>query len=88
RGNEVQVAGAGLARNTGLIQAPQGDVTLTAQRVEQAGVVGSTTSVDARGTIHLDARGNGAAVTLTESAVSAILVDAGLATALDGQRGS
>ncbi|MFY3147190.1 filamentous hemagglutinin family protein [Achromobacter xylosoxidans] len=88
RGNEVQVAGAGLARNTGLIQAPQGDVTLTAQRVEQAGVVVSTTSVDARGTIHLDARGNGAAVTLTESAVSAILVDAGLATALDGQRGS
>ncbi|EFV87019.1 hypothetical protein HMPREF0005_05880, partial [Achromobacter xylosoxidans C54] len=38
--------------------------------------------------IHLDARGNGAAVTLAESAVSAILVDAGLATALDGQRGS
>ncbi|WYX21985.1 filamentous hemagglutinin N-terminal domain-containing protein [Achromobacter xylosoxidans] len=87
RGNEVQVAGAGLARNTGLIQAPQGDVTLTAQRVEQAGVVVSTTSVDARGTIHLDARGNGAAVSC-DSAVSAILVDAGLATALDGQRGS
>ncbi|WP_116522578.1 filamentous haemagglutinin family protein [Achromobacter insuavis] len=88
RGNEVQAAGDGLARNTGLIQAPQGDITLAARRVEQAGVLVSTTSVDARGTIHLDARGTGAAVTLAESAVSAILVDASLTTALDGQRGS
>ncbi len=88
RGNEVQITGQGLARNTGLIQAPQGDITLTGQRVEQAGVAVSTTSVDARGTIHLDARGSGAAVTLRESAVSAILVDASLTTALDGQRAS
>ncbi len=88
RGNEAQTTGAGLVRNTGLIQAPQGDITLTAQRVEQAGVLVSTTSVDARGTIHLDARGAGAAVTLSESAISAILVDASLTTALDGQRGS
>ncbi|WP_454695736.1 filamentous haemagglutinin family protein [Achromobacter aegrifaciens] len=88
RGNEVQAAGQGLARNTGLIQAPQGDITLAAQRVEQAGVLVSTTSVDARGTIHLDARGKDAAVTLGETAVSAILVDASLATALDGQRNS
>lgn len=88
RGNEAQAVGAGLVRNTGLIQAPQGDVTLTAQRVEQAGVLVSTTSVDARGTIHLDARGNGAAVTLADGAVSAILVDASLTTALDGQRAS
>ncbi len=88
RGNEVQAAGQGLARNSGLIQSPQGDITLTGLRVEQAGVVLSTTSVDARGTIHLDARGSGAAVTLRESAVSAILVDTSLTTALDGQRAS
>ncbi|WP_198299160.1 filamentous haemagglutinin family protein [Bordetella genomosp. 13] len=88
RGSEVLAAGVGTVRNTGLIQSPLGDVTLAANRIEQAGVLAATTSVDARGTIHLTATGADSAVTLREGAVNAILLDASTATALDGQRDS
>ncbi|WP_218188588.1 two-partner secretion domain-containing protein, partial [Bordetella ansorpii] len=88
RGSEVLVSGAGTVRNTGLIQSPLGDVTLAANQVEQAGVLATTTSVDARGTIHLTATGEGSAITLREGAVNAILLDASTSTALDGQRDS
>ena len=88
RGSEVVASGAGAVRNTGLIQSPLGDVTLTANQVEQAGVLAATTSVDARGTLHLTATGAGSAVTLREGAVNAILLDGSTATALDGQRDS
>ncbi|UIP18682.1 filamentous hemagglutinin family protein [Achromobacter deleyi] len=86
RGNEVTAAGEGLARNTGLIQSPQGDITLTASAVEQAGVLASTTSVNHRGTIHLNASGDKGSVRLAQNAVSAILVDASADVALDTQR--
>ncbi|WP_197488242.1 filamentous hemagglutinin family protein [Bordetella ansorpii] len=88
RGSEVLVSGGGTVRNTGLIQSPLGDVTLAANQVEQAGVLATTTSVDARGTIHLTATGADSAVTLREGAVNAILLDASTSTALDGQRDS
>ncbi|WP_032971899.1 two-partner secretion domain-containing protein, partial [Bordetella hinzii] len=86
RGNAVEPGGAGQVRNTGLVQAPLGDVTLAGHKVEQVGVVAATTSVDARGTVHLTARGAGAEITLGEGAVTAVLVDASKSAALDGQR--
>lgn len=86
RGNEVTAAGAGTVRNTGLIQSPQGDITLVANVVEQAGVLASTTSVNSRGTIHLTASGSDGRITLAQGAVSAILIDADGGTALDTLR--
>lgn len=86
RGSEIVPAGSGVAVNRGLIMSPLGDITLAARTVEQAGVLASTTSVDARGTIHLNGAGADASVTLRPDAVTAILVDAENATALDGQR--
>uniref|UniRef100_UPI00359FB07F two-partner secretion domain-containing protein n=3 Tax=Pseudomonadati TaxID=3379134 RepID=UPI00359FB07F len=86
RGNEVLPSGDGIVRNRGLVLAPLGDITLAARQVEQAGVLAATTSVDARGTIHLNASGANGAVTLASAATTAILVDADGATALDGQR--
>ncbi|SAI65713.1 Heme:hemopexin utilization protein A [Bordetella ansorpii] len=66
---------AGLVRNSGLILAREGDITLAGRMVEQAGVAVSTTSVNTRGTIHLlnsanDARGK---VALGAGAVTAIV---------------
>ena len=86
RGSEVAPSGSGVVANRGLILSPQGDITLAARTVEQAGVLASTTSVDARGTIHLNGTGADAAVALRPGAITAILVDADNATALDGQR--
>ena len=86
RGNEVTATGSGLARNTGLIQSPEGDITLTANGVEQAGVLLSSTSVNHRGTIHLSTAGAQGRVSLAAGGVSAILVDAAEGTALDSQR--
>ena len=62
RGNDVTASGEGTVRNRGLILSPLGDITLAARQVEQAGV--ATTSVDARGTIHLNGVGADGAVTL------------------------
>ena len=92
RGNEVEVlrnvgSAAGRVVNAGLIGAATGDVTLTGHTVEQAGVLLSSTSVNARGTLHLTATGDtDARVVLAPGGVSAILLDAGAETALDVQR--
>ncbi|KPU99884.1 hypothetical protein APR52_02575 [Variovorax paradoxus] len=93
RGNTVvplrlEGSGAGLVRNTGLLQAEQGDITLAGRDVRQQGVAVSTTSVHTRGTVHLlndtaDAAGK---VTLEAGSVTAILLDESATTALDVQR--
>ncbi|QYG09934.1 filamentous hemagglutinin family protein [Janthinobacterium sp. PAMC25594] len=92
RGSEVtpQFAAGGTAGkvvNTGLIQAREGDVTLAGRDVRQEGVVLASTTMATRGTIHLNALGSDAAVTLGRGATTAILVeDDGKTTALDSQR--
>ncbi|QNK66579.1 filamentous haemagglutinin family protein [Variovorax sp. PAMC26660] len=91
RGNEVAVtlaadSKAGLVVNTGLIQAPTGDVTLAGREVVQNGVVLSSTSVNARGTVHLAATGAAGKVTLGEGSTTAIVLDTSGTTALDSQR--
>lgn len=94
RGNEVlarrdEDSATGEVRNTGLITAREGDITLTGHRVRQDGVAVSTTTVNQRGTIHLstpasDAEGE---VVLGADAVTAVLIeDDGRTTALDSQR--
>ncbi|MCQ9616634.1 filamentous hemagglutinin N-terminal domain-containing protein [Paenalcaligenes niemegkensis] len=85
RGNEVEVTGSGTVANTGLITAATGDITLTGNNIEQAGVLLTSTSVQNRGTVHLAATGADANVTLAEGATTAILLDES-ATALDNQR--
>jgi filamentous hemagglutinin family protein len=91
RGNEVTPAFApdslaGKVVNSGLIQAPLGDVTLTGREVRQDGVVLSSTSVNTRGTVHLKANGDAGTVTLGAGSTTAIVLDTGNATALDSQR--
>ncbi|APD13380.1 filamentous haemagglutinin family protein [Pandoraea pulmonicola] len=93
RGNEVSpqfVANstAGKVVNTGLLMAPEGDVTLAGRDVQQLGVVVSTTTVNTRGTIHLlnsasDTQGK---VTLGNGALTSVLINDNGATALDSQR--
>ncbi|UUS13903.1 filamentous hemagglutinin N-terminal domain-containing protein [Stenotrophomonas sp. CD2] len=93
-GNEIApriAAGsnAGSVRNSGLIQAREGDITLAGRRVEQAGVAVATTTLDQRGTVHLlnaisDRAGT---VTLASGATTAVLIeDDGKNTALDSRR--
>ncbi|WP_238926427.1 filamentous haemagglutinin family protein [Achromobacter xylosoxidans] len=87
RGNEVTPAGAtGRVENTGLIQAALGDVTLTGAEVAQRGVLLSSTSVNARGTLHLAAAGADGRITLAAGSATAILLDRGGDLALDSQR--
>ena len=92
RGNEVEVlrnadSPSGRVSNSGLLQAATGDITLVGRSVEQAGVALSSTSVNARGTLHLKAVGDtGSRVVLAPGSVSAILLDDSNATALDAQR--
>lgn len=93
RGNEVAAsldAGseAGQVINDGLILSPEGDITLTGHEVRQQGVAVATTSVDARGTVHLlnaasDAEGS---VTLGADSVTAVLIDEDSGTATDSRR--
>jgi filamentous hemagglutinin family protein len=94
RGNEVApvlYAGStsGGVSNTGLVLAQQGDITLAGHAIAQDGILLSTTSVNARGTIHLlnaasDASGS---VTLNGNSITAILPElASSATALNSQR--
>ena len=78
----------GLVQNTGLIQAREGDITLAGHDVRQNGVALTTTSVNARGTIHLlnsagDAQGQ---VTLGKDSITAILLEDDGQSAFDGQR--
>ncbi|MCP1479050.1 filamentous hemagglutinin family protein [Pseudomonas chlororaphis] len=84
RGNEVVASGIGKVSNHGSIQAATGDITLSAQEVLQQGLALSSTSVDARGTLHLNAQSSDAKVTLGEGSTSAVLIDS--STALDSQR--
>ncbi|KOQ76888.1 filamentous haemagglutinin family protein [Stenotrophomonas maltophilia] len=93
-GNEIAprfVAGstAGDVRNSGLIQAREGDITLAGRHVEQAGVAVATSTLNQRGTVHLltSASDGKASVTLGRDATTAILLeDDGKTTALDSQR--
>ncbi|UGV26743.1 filamentous hemagglutinin N-terminal domain-containing protein [Rhodopseudomonas boonkerdii] len=94
RGNEVvPVLRAGSASgaigNTGLVFAPQGDITLAGHAITQSGVLMSTTSVNQRGTIHLlnSASDAGGTVTLAGSGITLILPELDSAeTALNSQR--
>ncbi|AEC18808.1 filamentous hemagglutinin-like protein [Pusillimonas sp. T7-7] len=93
RGNEVATrrvadSEAGLVRNTGLIQASTGDITLTGHAVKQEGVAVATTSVDQRGTIHLlnSVSDNEGDVTLGDGSVTLVLLEDSDNTALDSQR--
>ncbi|MDF3839173.1 filamentous hemagglutinin N-terminal domain-containing protein, partial [Cupriavidus basilensis] len=94
RGNEVSpqfIAGstAGRVINTGLLSAPEGDITLAGRKVVQDGVALSTTTVDTRGTIHLlnSASDTLGSVTVTSNALNAVLLDDKSGrTALDTQR--
>ncbi|WP_454902788.1 filamentous haemagglutinin family protein [Variovorax gossypii] len=94
RGNEVAPqfvadSTAGLLANTGLLQAPEGDITLAGRRVVQDGVALATTTVDTRGTIHLlsSASDKLGSVTVTQRALNAVLLDdKNGRTALDSQR--
>ncbi|CUJ70039.1 Heme:hemopexin utilization protein A [Achromobacter kerstersii] len=87
KGNEVTPGGTpGRVVNTGLMQAAMGDVTLTGGDVVQGGVVLSSTSVDTRGTVHLNALGDDGKITLAEGSTTAILLDRSGALALDSQR--
>ncbi|WP_454774654.1 filamentous haemagglutinin family protein [Janthinobacterium tructae] len=92
RGSEITpqfAAGstAGKVVNTGLIQAREGDITLAGRTVQQDGVLLASTTTATRGTIHLNALGSDAAVTVGRGATTAILVeDDGKTTALDSQR--
>jgi filamentous hemagglutinin family protein len=91
RGNLVDTlrvadSAAGLVRNTGLVQAATGDITLTGHELRQAGVLQSSTSVHTRGTVHLKAVGADASVTLEGGSTTAIVLDASATTALDVQR--
>ncbi|EVT72691.1 transporter [Stenotrophomonas maltophilia 5BA-I-2] len=94
RGNEIAPRSvtdstAGSVRNSGLIQAREGDVTLAGRTVEQAGVAVATTTLNQRGTVHLlssssDSKGS---VTLATGSTTAVLIeDDGKTTALDSQR--
>ncbi|ATQ44563.1 filamentous hemagglutinin family protein [Caulobacter mirabilis] len=80
RGLEVattQNAGSasGAVANRGLIEASEGDITLVGRNVLQDGVAIATTSVNARGTIHLltDLRDAAATVTLGANGLTLIL---------------
>ncbi|WP_174984952.1 filamentous haemagglutinin family protein [Pandoraea commovens] len=92
RGNEVTpslLAGstAGRVSNSGLIQAPLGDISLVGRQVEQSGVLVTSTSVNTRGTIHLTASGDtNALVHVAPGALNAIVLDTSGDTALDVQR--
>ncbi|SFP34824.1 filamentous hemagglutinin family N-terminal domain-containing protein [Variovorax sp. PDC80] len=94
RGNEVAPqfnadSTAGAVTNTGLLQAPEGDITLAGRKVVQDGVAVSTTTVDTRGTIHLlnAASDKLGSVTVTARGLNAILLDdQNGRTALDSQR--
>ncbi len=92
RGSEVTpqfaaASTAGKVVNTGLIQAREGDITLAGRTVRQDGVLLASTTTATRGTIHLNALGSDAAVTVGRGATTAILVeDDGKTTALDSQR--
>ena len=92
RGNEItpQFSSdslSGKVSNTGLIQAREGDVTMLGREVQQNGVVLASTSVNTRGTVHLNAIGADGKVAFGQGATTAVVIeDDGRTTALDSQR--
>ncbi|WP_246893167.1 filamentous haemagglutinin family protein [Achromobacter xylosoxidans] len=91
RGNEIaprQGATGGLVRNTGLITAAEGDVTLAGREVRQEGVALATTTTRTRGTIHLlnSAADTQGSIVLGAQSVTAVLIDDDGSSALDSQR--
>ncbi|SDS18505.1 filamentous hemagglutinin family N-terminal domain-containing protein [Halopseudomonas litoralis] len=86
RGNVITAAGNGTVTNSGIIQASIGDISLTGNQVKQEGVLLASTSVNNRGTVHLNATGTDANVTLGEGSTTAILLEDTDTTALDSQR--
>lgn len=94
RGNEVRSllnadSSAGSVVNNGLIEATQGDITLTGRTVRQEGVALATTSVNQRGSIHLSASASDTkgSVTLGKDGLTIILPELDSKdTALDAQR--
>lgn len=78
---------SGKVSNNGLIQAATGDITLTGHEVVQNGVLLASTSVAARGTVHLSnpASDTNGSVTLAQGSVTAIMLDSSDLTALDSQ---
>ena len=90
-GNEVSTSRtanseAGAVSNTGLIFAPEGDITLTGHRVTQAGVAVATSSQSKRGTVHLSTRASDTDSRITLSGTTAILLTERDINALDSQR--
>jgi len=94
RGSEISPviatgSASGTVRNSGLVFAQQGDVTLAGRTILQDGALIATTSVNTRGTIHLlngatDSRGS---VTLGAGSLTAILPELeSKDTALNSQR--
>ena len=92
RGNEVTPqfntdSLAGKVTNTGLIVAREGDVTMAGRDVRQNGVAVATTTVNTRGTVHLNVLGADGKVTLGPGAATAVVIeDDGKTTALNSQR--
>jgi filamentous hemagglutinin family protein len=91
RGNEVAVTlnaeqHGGHGGNTGLMQAPTGDVTLAGREVVQSGVVLSSTTVNTRGTVHLNATRRHWARSRLGQAHQRVRARHSGATALDSQR--
>ncbi|KAF1072395.1 filamentous haemagglutinin family protein [Variovorax sp.] len=93
RGNEIAPVfgdhgAAGQVLNRGMVTAAEGDITLTGRTIAQQGVLLSTTSVNARGTVHLSTRASDAqgGVTFANGSVTAVLPVNSSDTALDAQR--
>ena len=91
-GNEVGTtikagSAAGLVRNSGLISAATGDITLAGRQVRQDGVLVASTDIGARA-IHLLNRASDASgsVALGEGSVTAVVLESSALTGLDGQR--
>ncbi|VVD78099.1 Heme/hemopexin-binding protein [Pandoraea iniqua] len=78
---------SGLVRNTGLIVAREGDVSLVGRDVQQNAVAIATTTVNTRGTLHFVALGADGKVALGPGATSAIVIE-GNGSALNSQRSS
>ena len=92
-GSEIAVTNTvgttlGVATNSGIVLADQGDVTMVGHTVEQAGVILATTTVNTRGTVHLltDTSDATAAVNLAANSITEILPEDDGQTALDSQR--
>jgi filamentous hemagglutinin family protein len=87
-GSGTTLGTLGLAVNSGIVLADQGDITMVGHQVVQDGILLATTTVDTRGTVHLltDTSDATSSVTLAADSVTEILPEDDGATALDSQR--